>query len=154
MSDPVEPVTVDEVVVSPAAAPDAPAGTRVYRPQISILLHKVVNRTATVAEGVNVADRIKATEGGSIELARYLGDGSTVTVRRTCRGQDTGMFSITFPDQMNASQMDSVYGLVEPMDAVEIRMARRIAGGEAAKLPIVLRGFVSEVTRSEAMAPN
>jgi hypothetical protein len=53
--------------------------------------------------------------------------------------------------------MDSIYGLVEEMDVIEIRMARDVSAvsstaTDRTRLPIVLRGFVSSVSRAEGMS--
>lgn len=124
---------------------------RVYRPQISVVLKKVVNRKETVAAGVQVADRTTHSEGTEIDLTKLIGQGNTVSVRRSVRGQDTGSFSISFPDQMSVDLADTIYGLVEPMDVIEIRMARDVIAAAGGVLPVVLRGFVSEVIRDEGM---
>lgn len=132
---------------------------RAYSPQISVVLRKVVNRKSTVAGDVAVADRLKGSEGGYIDLTPYLGRGSQVIVRRTVRGGDTGMFSISFPDQIHPDLADSIYGLVEAMDVIEIRMARDVSevastATDRTRLPIIIRGFVGDVSRAEGMGPD
>jgi hypothetical protein len=145
--------TVSEVVVQPPARAAPSSGVLVYRPQLSVLLKKVVNRTATAAQGIDVSDRVKGTANGQIDLTPYIGDGFGVTVTRTCRGGDTGGFTLTIPDQMIDGFKDTLYSLVEPMDVIEIRFARTVLGanGAAVEIPIAIRGFVSQVSRSEIM---
>lgn len=134
-------------------------GVLAYAPQISVVLRKVVNRTSSAAAGVSVNERVRGSEGKEIDLTPYLGPGFPLTVRRTVRGPDTGQFSISFPDQSHPDLKDSIYGLVEPMDVVEIRMARDVsATGSSAtdrtRLPIVMRGFVGEIGRGEVMTDD
>jgi hypothetical protein len=124
------------------------SGVAAYSPQISVIVKKVVNRKATVAAGVSTDSRVQGSEGTSIDLTPFLGVGSTVRVRRSVRGPDTGTFSIEIPDQFDQAHGDSLYGLLEPQDVIEIRMARTPVG---AKLPLVLRGFIADVQRTEVM---
>jgi hypothetical protein len=151
---------VAEIQVSPPAKakPRAP-GVRVDSPQISVVLRKVVNRKTTIAAGVESAPRVKESEGRHIDLTPYLGEGSTVMVRRSTHGTSSGDFAVQFPDQLHPTLQDSIYGLVEPMDIIEIRMARDVsATGSAAtdrtRMPIIIRGFVSEIMRSEVMGEH
>lgn len=150
MSEPV--ATTSEVVVTGAQPlPNKPAReVKVYAPQISVVLKKAIVRT-NVAGDVAVADRVRTADNALIDLTKFLGQGTGVTVRRTVRGPDSGMFSIRIPDQMASGQLESIYGLVEPMDMVEIRMARTPPGAGIMSLPIILRGFVSAVTRNEGI---
>lgn len=145
---------VEEVIVEPPKKdPVNPKreGVPVYAPQLSVIVKKTINRKATVAEGVSVDERVQDSEGTEIDLTPFLGRGSVVSVRLSTRNPDSGQFSISFPDQMHADLADSIYGLVEPMDVVEIRMARE---STSAELPIVLRGFISEVNRQEGMGDS
>jgi len=146
---------LSEVVVTPAKRPQTQSGVSAYAPQISVTLQKVVARDDTVSGGVDASPRVRGATGAKVDLTQYLGRGSTVTVRRTVRGADTGQFSVSFPDQMNSGFSDAVAAMVEPMDVIEIRMARDASttgsARDGTKLPIVMRGFVSEVTRSEGM---
>ena len=72
------------------------------------------------------------------------GDGSI----RTSKNLDdpAGGFSITFADIVEQQLADSVAYEVEPQDMVEIRAARwpHLYGGQ---LPLVMRGFISQVMR-------
>lgn len=127
------------------------AEVSIYNPQVSVVIKKVVNRTSTAAQGVSTDPRVQNTEGKEIDLTPFLGRGSTVTVRRSVRGPDTGTFSVSIPDQMHPLLGDSIYGLVEAQDVIEIRMARLPTAGP---LPLVLRGFVGEVSRNEMMGES
>jgi hypothetical protein len=61
-----------------------------------------------------------------------------------------GGWSIRFADQpqVTGDAIETLYGLIEPMDAIEIRMRH----GPGTEIPVVMRGFVSSVRRSEAMS--
>lgn len=120
---------------------------KVYHPQISIRLIKVVQRLEAAA-GIKVAARYgELTE---FALEGFLGDGGSVKVSKGIK-DPVGRFTITLADR-NTDNMDSLYGLIEPMDLVEIRMAHNPCSEEGGyKLPIVMRGFVSEIRRDESM---
>lgn len=63
-----------------------------------------------------------------------------------------GTFSIELTDQIKTDAQDSIYGLIEPMDVVEIRMA-----GDAylnPTIPIMMRGFVSNVRRIQSISQS
>ena len=154
MTEPIAPTEVEEIIVAPSQPKPTTRGVEVYQPRISLMLRKSINRRQEVAGGVELDERAKNLGGADLDLARFLGQGSSVSVRRTCRGPDSGMFSIEFPDQMQIGQVDSLYGLIEPMDVLEIRMARDVVGAGVKDMPLVLRGFVSSVSRNEAMGPT
>lgn len=115
-------------------------------PVIQILLFK----NTGVANGVPY--RGAGAGVGALDLTQYLGDAGTV---RTMKALDDpcGAFSISFADRENAENGDTCYSLIEPMDMVEIRMAR-ISVGDGGTPPLVMRGFVSAVRRSETIAPD
>src|SRR5690606_5047312 len=88
----------------------------------------------------------------------YLGDQGSVRVVKSVR-EPAGGFTVTFPDQHDQEGGDTVYGLVEPMDLIEIRMAadafkhpRPSRDSVAPRTyPIMMRGFVSSVSRVQSM---
>jgi hypothetical protein len=55
---------------------------------------------------------------------------------------------------MEPKAQDSLYALIEPMDMIEIRAARRPDKFAGTKLPLIMRGFVSSVRRSESMGED
>lgn len=129
-------------------SPSSAGGGRVkvYRPAIEVKLLKMVQRREGSAERYAAAER-------EIDLTPFLGDGGSV---RTGKGlyEPAGGFSISFSDQRHPKTLDTVSAMVEPMDAIEIRAARephRFAGD---KLPLLMRGWVSDVTRSESMSQD
>lgn len=101
-----------------------------------------------MTNGVPVSDRFSGVNK-TIDLAPFIGDHGVVRVSKSIRA-GSGTFVVELTDQIEASAQDSIYGLVEPMDVIEIRMT-----GEAYKnatIPIMLRGFVSTVRRAQAMS--
>lgn len=129
-------------------------------PRISVRLYKTISRTTI--DGQSAVSARYQGKDPYIDLTPFLGDGSSVTTTKSVR-DPAGGFSITFADKPQGggsisavataglvSTLESVYGLVEPMDVVEIRMWGGIGPAPAA-LPIKMRGFVSEVQRSQTM---
>lgn len=115
---------------------------RSFTPKISVVLRKVQHR-----EGSSRVAHLNAKKIPFIDLTPFLGETGGVT---TTAGVDqaAGTFAITLADKMDAKSLDSLYGSLEPMDLVEIRMARTPKG---AVWPIVMRGFVSHVERVETI---
>lgn len=121
----------------------------VNRPILSVKLSKTITRDQSLkAERYTVGP----TE---IDLDRFLSDESSVTVSRTINAP-AGAFSITVADvgYKYASDIDSLYGLVEPMDILEIRMCQNVQDYEGVAWPLVMRCVVSEVRRDEAMGSD
>ena len=130
-------------------------------PRCTVWLFKTVDRK-TLDGRSGVSERY-AGKDPYIDLTPFLGDGSSVSTSKSVR-EPAGGFSLRFMDMAQKSwesawsppglqALESVYGLVEPMDVVEIRMW----GGTGAlpldrNYPIVMRGFVSEISRSETMS--
>lgn len=91
-----------------------------------------------------------------------MGENTTVTVSKSLY-DPAGEFQISIPDKpielrisdeagVRITQRDSLYGFLEPMDRIEIRMNRdQLLTGE---MPVVLRGFVRGIGREEAMSPD
>lgn len=135
---------------------------RIEQPRIRVLLHKTVRRTS-LAQGVPISGRFSSM-ARLIDLTPYLGDGGASVRTQKGTREPGGGFQLVFSDKPNAGEpgasppgmgagsFESLYGLIEPMDVVEIRMGR---GEETdARLPLIMRGFVSEVSRSESMDPG
>ena len=130
-------------------------------PRFSVRLYKSIQRKPGEA-GLPTSERYAAKEA-FIDLTPYLGDGSSITTGKDVR-QPAGTFSLTFSDRPNVSGqsmgpvlstagLESVYGLVEPMDVVEIRMwsGKGICPNP---LPIKMRGFVTEISRGRQMGAD
>jgi hypothetical protein len=134
-------------------------------PRIQLRLFKTVARTSLDGQTA-VSTRYKG-QSASIDLTPFLQLGSSVRTTKTIRDA-AGGFAITFADRpqrswsaptgtpTTAKQLETVYGLVEPMDMIEIRMWRGrgvlsalVPDGRAqSDYPVVMRGFVSQVERN------
>lgn len=130
-------------------------------PQITLHLYKTISRTTIDGQSA-VSTRYQGKDE-YIDLTPFLSEGSTVRTTKSVR-EPAGAFSITFadkpqknlsglPNSPSAMALESIYGLVEPMDMIEIRMWGGL-GSKPAKLPIIMRGFVSDVQRSQTMGDN
>jgi hypothetical protein len=123
----------------------------VYDPQISVVLKKNIGR-ANIGGDIAASQRFQGT-ARTIDLTPWLGDAGGVKTSKSVR-QPAGMFSIVLADRMEDSERDSLYAAIEPMDVIEIRMARDISkytGAFTKHMPITMRGFVTSVRRSEIM---
>ncbi len=123
-------------------------------PRISVKLFKTISRQTV--DGQAAASARYQGKDEFIDLTPFLAEGSAVRTSKSPR-EPAGGFTLTFADKAHASALspalESVYGLVEPMDGVEIRMWGGV-GARPAVLPIVMRGFVSQVQRSQTMGDN
>ncbi|EPT1453069.1 hypothetical protein ACVOZ6_004724 [Escherichia coli] len=128
---------------------------QIATPEISVRLFKSISRKVG-EQGLPTSMRYQNKEP-SIDLTPHLGDGSSVVVDKGI-DQPAGTFTITIPDIPQETGevvgpgslspgLESVYGLCEPMDCVEIRMWGGL-GVRPDVLPIKMRGFISKV-RSE-----
>ncbi len=116
-------------------------GVRVFTPRISVTLFKVVGRRAGQAERYASAQR-------EIDLTPYLGDGGAVRVSKDLV-TPAGAFTITFGDQMDAATKDSLAAFIEPMDIIEVRASHEPS--VPSPLPLIMRGFVTAVSRQRRM---
>lgn len=133
---------------------------QVRHPGLSVILRKNVGRS-TLDGKMPVSQRF-AGQNRTINLTPFIGEQGRVVVHKSVR-EPAGSFTITFGDQISNDD-DTVYGLVEPMDVIEIRMAgdayrhpqKTTSTGDdiPASLPIMMRGLVSSVQRTEAMGQN
>jgi hypothetical protein len=146
---------------------------KVRNPKIQVLLHKVVTRTSTEGSAPNTQAQSTTGSGAPqgfssqqysqadsptniIDVTPWLGEGSLVRVQKSVR-DGAGAFSIDFVDDLFGGLKDTLYALIEPMDMFEIRFAGdayKYAGTTGQQLPIQMRGFVSKVTRSQAMSAD
>jgi hypothetical protein len=118
----------------------------VDEPQISVMLSKMISRVNGVAQRYAGAQR-------TIDLTPYLGEGGSVQTYRSL-AEPVGTFTISFADQAIPTILDSAYALIEPMDMIEIRMARSAAPYAGGKLPINMRGFVTSIERIETIVDD
>lgn len=132
---------------------------KIASPEIQILLYKTISRESFSA----MAPASVRYKGKTpiIDITDYLGEGSAVNVRKSIR-EPAGTFSISFVDRPQSSityyendkenelSIETIYALVEPMDMVEIRMWGGL-GKRPEKLPVKMRGFVSDIARNQTM---
>ena len=123
-------------------------------PQITLHLYKTIARKTV--DGQSAVSARYRGKSDYIDLTPFLNDASSVRTSKSIR-EPAGAFSINFADkpqtEMAGSALESIYGLVEPMDMVEIRMWNGI-GSRPAKLPIKMRGFVTSVQRNQTMGQD
>jgi hypothetical protein len=128
------------------------------KPGLRVTLIKNVART-TLNGTTPVGNR--PSQSQSIDLTPYIGEHNGVRVSKSVR-EPAGSFSVTLTDELfyagKTSYGDSLYGLIEPMDSIEIRMTgnayKQSANGSTANPPMMMRGFVSRVRKVETMGAN
>lgn len=120
-----------------------------HSPQLEVRLYKTISRKAD-GQGLPASERY-AGKSDYINLTPFLGDGSSVRTQKSVKAP-AGGFSITIPDMPHAqgTALESVYGVVEPMDGIEIRMGHY----QGLVTPVVMRGFVTNIERSQTMGSN
>jgi hypothetical protein len=132
--------------------------TKVRKPNIQVLLHKVVTRTSATGNpspATNQSTHIASTIN-VFDITGRLGEGSAVRVQKSVR-DSSGAFSIDFVDKYVPRTEDTLYSFIEPMDMLEIRFAGdaySYASSQGQKLPIMMRGFVSNIERSQSMGAD
>lgn len=119
---------------------------KTFQPAIQVKLIKLIDRKNGVSKRYQGIRR-------EIDLTPYLGEAGGVRTSKSIY-EPAGAFTITLADRMDQRSQDSLYGLIEPMDYVEIRMARQPHRHAGRPLPIVMRGFVCNVRRTETMTPE
>ncbi len=122
-----------------------------FQPEVQVVLHKTLQRKTTSGKDA-VSERFAGAVGKrTIDLGPFLGAGSSVRVSKSVSGP-AGGFQLVLVDRPYGDDggLESLYGLVEPMDMIEIR-ARHAAPTDAGKPRILMRGFVSDVTRNETV---
>lgn len=128
-------------------------GVKVHQPRYQVLIYKTVQRKSV--DGVTpTSERFRGTSR-VIDLSPWLSDNASINTRKGVR-EPAGGFSIVVPDKgysASGQGLESLYGLIEPMDLVEIRLQHGTRAGQAA-LPVVMRGFVSNIKRSESVTPD
>lgn len=120
---------------------------RTYEPKIEVRLVKAIKRAEIIPDVpvVNRYGRLKA-----IDLTPYIGEEGGVHVSKGVR-EPCGAWSVTITDREHPRLFETIYALVEPMDMIEIRVAHDPFAYES-KPPVLMRGFVSLVSRNEIMA--
>lgn len=131
-----------------------------YNPAVQVLLHKVVDRKLVAganaqASSTGVSDRFANLTRKTFDLTLWLSEHGGVRTSKAV-SEAAGAFSITLIDRpyTGDGSFETLYGIIEPMDMVEIRMARQPHKFAHGRMPIVMRGFVSEVSRAETMTDD
>lgn len=136
---------------------------KVYQPDLRIMLYKTIKRT-TLDGQTPVSERYKGINQ-PIELTPYLSEQRGIRTSKSLR-DPAGGFSITLADKpyKQDGAFETLAGVIESMDYIEIRMRHdppdlignliADADADATRPPIVLRGFVSEITRTETMGAD
>lgn len=123
-------------------------------PAIDVWLFKTIGRS-TLDGNWAVSGRYEGKDE-YIDLTPFLNLGSAVKTTKSVR-EPAGGFSINFADKAQESwgygELESVYGLIEPMDVIEIRMWHGY-GPRPLLLPIVMRGIVSSVSRQRGLGDD
>lgn len=120
---------------------------KTFTPQVQVLLHKSIMRKDGKSQRFS-----GSTLPPTLDLTPFIGDEGRVFVQKSIQ-QPAGTFSLVLADRPDERELDSMYGLIEPLDRVEIRMAHapHIYGGH---LPIMMRGFVQSIRRAEQMGAD
>lgn len=130
-----------------------------YHPDVQVTLFKTIKREQLDGGETKTSARFRALDQ-KIELRPFLSESTGLRTTKSVR-DPAGGFSISLADKpyggglntLASSNFETLYGLIEPMDFIEIRMRHAVVAG-GGKPPVVMRGFVSEVQRSEAMTPD
>ncbi|SAK98646.1 hypothetical protein AWB80_07564 [Caballeronia pedi] len=127
-----------------------------YTPVVKVTLYKTTGRRTL--DGSTPVSQNVLPANFAVDLTPYLGELGNFRVSKSVR-EPAGGFSITLADDyfVHNGAMESIYGLVEPMDVIEIRMRHNdiTSHTENPTLPpIYMRGFVSEVQRNESISAD
>jgi hypothetical protein len=123
----------------------------IRKPGIQVLLYKNISRS-TVSGSTPVSARY-AGQSSVVDLTPFLSEANPVRVSKSVR-EPTGGFSIALADQVDPDVLDSLYAVIEPMDAIAIRLSGIGYSPLGDSLPIMMRGFVSQVQRMQGMSAD
>jgi hypothetical protein len=118
-------------------------------PGVKVVIRKNIGRK-TVSGTAPVAEPYLG-QRTQIDLTPMLSDEHAVRVSKTVH-DPAGVFEIVISDQIDPDLLDSYYAAIEPMDTVEIRMAGNAYSYAKTQLPIMMRGFVTKVSRTQGMS--
>lgn len=120
---------------------------KVFKPAVTVKLIKMVKRS-----GEGVAERYSSA-AREVDLTPHLSEGGGIKIVKSVR-EPAGGFVVTLADQVDLGTKDSLYARTEPMDVIEIRGSREPHRYAGQKLPLIMRGFVSSVRRTETVNSN
>jgi hypothetical protein len=129
-----------------------------YQPVVKVTLYKTTGRKTT--DGSTAVSQNVLPANAVVDLTPYLGEAGNFRVSKSVR-EPAGGFSITFADEYyspnNLKVYESLYGLIEPMDFIEIRVRHNYITSTTVNPtlpPVYMRGFVSQIQRSETMGAD
>lgn len=129
------------------------AAMKTFHPKIEVRLIKTALRDV-LTPGMRAASRYQ--EFTALDLTPFLMEDAAVTTQQYIGG-GAGTWSMMLADRVMPQYKETLYGMIEPMDLIEIRMARSpheyqgASGDNRYRLPVVMRGFVSKVQRSRSI---
>jgi hypothetical protein len=121
------------------------------KPGCQVLLKKNVKRQ-NVAGTTPMSTRYSG-QNTVVDLTKYLGEGSVIRTRKSVR-EDAGGFSVTFCDEIDPETADTFYASIEPQDSIEIYFAANSYQYAGNPLPLIMRGIVSSVERTQGMSAD
>ncbi|MEX3934833.1 hypothetical protein AB4Y32_24100 [Paraburkholderia phymatum] len=130
---------------------------KLYTPDVRLTLYKTIGRT-TVDGKTPVSQRVLDTHK-TIDLTPFLGESGQLVCSKSVR-ESAGAFTLVLADApySEPGAFESLYGLIEPMDLVEIRMRHNLPNSSSSSPsptpPIYMRGFVTWIERDEAMGQD
>jgi len=120
---------------------------KVNTPKITVELFKLVDHSGQVAKKYDGSDK-------KFDITHLLGDGGSIHISKDI-DQPCGSFSISFSDKVGGNgNPDTVYALIEPMDLIEIRASRESWKYQDGQYPLIMRGFVTTISRSEEVSSD
>jgi hypothetical protein len=128
-----------------------------YTPDVRVTLYKTIGRT-TIDGKTPVSQRVLDTNK-TIDLTPFLGESGQLTCSKSVR-EAAGGFTLVLADSpyVERDAFESLYGLIEPMDFVEIRMRHNPPNSSSSSAsptpPVYMRGFVTWIERDEAMGQD
>lgn len=140
---------------------------KVYQPDLRVTLHKTIKRT-TLDGQTPVSERYKGIDQ-QIDLTPFLSEQRGIRTSKSIN-DPAGGFSITLADKpyKDEGAFETLAGVIEPMDFIEIRFRhdppdwignlianlKNNSSDDTNRPAIILRGFVSEITRTETMGAD
>lgn len=125
----------------------------IRHPKLQVTLLKNVGRQPQ-ARGMPMSVRFSG-QAAVVDLTPYVGEQGSVRTSKTLH-EPAGTFSLTLTDMINEDGQDSLYGLLEPMDVIHIRIIGDAykSAASGGTIPVMMRGFISEVRRQESMGAD
>lgn len=121
---------------------------KVRQPKVSIWLYKPRDRQ-NLGGTYSASQRFRNVR--QVDITSHLSDDSGFRTTRSLRDPNGGNFQIVFIDKpliAGANFGDSLYGLLEPGDFIEIRATGL---SQDSTYPLLMRGFVTSVVSSESI---